>query len=122
MSDDFKIQSLRESELAALGPCGKCGKKLLEGQRGALVPFYVVTVETALTKPDALRRRVGLGLQIGDQLAQVMGPDEPLASVLPGTKFILHQMCALEMDELMSAVESVNDRRKEAAALQESAS
>lgn len=115
MADDLQVERLREDELIALGPCAKCGKKLMEGQRGALVPFYVISVATALTDPNALRRRVGLGLQIGDALAKHMGPDEPLASVLPAVRFILHQDCMLEMEDLPALVEGVGDRAKEAA-------
>lgn len=115
MAEELNVERLREDDIIALGPCAKCHKKLMEGAAGALVPFYVVTVATALTDPNALRRRVGLGLQIGDALAKHMGPDEPLAVVLPGTRFFLHQSCMLEMEDLPALVEGVNDRAKDAA-------
>lgn len=115
MPGEMKIEGLTASELVTLGPCVKCGKKLLEGARGALVPFYVVTVATGITDPNAIRRQVGLGMQIGVELASIMGPDEDLAKVLPGVRFMLHQDCAFQAHDLLDFVETTNDRLKEAA-------
>lgn len=62
--------------------CCQCGKSMFEG-----IFFYRVKVEQHIVNADAVRRRVGLGMQIG-ALAAAMGPDEDLA-IGTGEKTVL---------------------------------
>lgn len=97
---------LRLDDLVALGDCAICGGKQLAGQ----VPlFYVVEISRAGFDAAALRRAAGLEMQIGP-LACVMGPDEPLATVIdrPQRVFV-HEHCAGNIGHLLQLMQ--NDRK-----------
>jgi hypothetical protein len=91
-----QLPGLKESELARLGKCAVCGEPLLPD-----LTFYKLRMERAVFVADALRRRVGLGLQIG-ALAAVMGPDEDLAKIVSGPVDVaVHERCAGLVEHLL---------------------
>lgn len=112
MASEAAGEQLKYDQLVALGPCAKCGKKLLESPGGVACMFYVVEIKSALTLPGAIQRLAGLQMQIGAALACVMGPDEAMAAALPPTRLMLHQSCALEMTDLMCCLESASKRQE----------
>lgn len=95
------MSDLRLSDLQKLGVCAVCRKPQLEG---AVPLFYVVEISRAGFDAGALRRHVGLRMQIGP-LAAVMGPDEPLAKVIDGPhRVFVHETCAGEVGHLLNLV------------------
>lgn len=91
MNERPNLPGIKEAELVKLGPCAICHKPLLGG---AGVTFYRLTISHAAFISGALRRRVGLEMQIGAP-ASVMGPDEDLAAVFDGPKDVaVHERCA----------------------------
>lgn len=95
-------QSLRLSDLLSLGNCAVCGKKQLDG----LPLFYIVEVSRAGFDAQAVRRAAGLEMLIGP-LAAVMGPDEPLATVIDGPhRVFVHETCAGNIGHLLNLMPS----------------
>lgn len=89
---------LRLDELLALGDCVICGGKQLAGK---LPLFYVIEISRAGFNAAALRRAVGLEMQIGP-LASVMGLDEDLAKVVDGPQRVfVHEHCADRISHLL---------------------
>ncbi len=94
------LPGIKERDLVKLGKCAICGEHLL-GKQPVGITFYRLRLERAMFNPQALRRRVGLELQIGP-LATVMGPDEDLASVFDGpTEVVVHEDCAAKVGHLL---------------------
>lgn len=90
-SDPKDLPGLNAAELASLGPCAVCGKKL--GESGDIT-HYGLTIERFCMIPQAVKRAAGLELAIG-ALASVMGPNEDLAKVVDGPKTVLiHESCS----------------------------
>lgn len=87
--------------------CAGCGK----GVAHAGTPiFYRMKLETMGLDAKAIERRAGLemifgGGRPGAALAQVMGPDEPIAKVVTTTEVLICQPCALEPRPLLLLVE-----------------
>lgn len=73
---------MKEKELREHAKCGLCPKKI--GDSGMPL-FYTVTLNTYGLNLAATQRQQGLGLMLGAQLAQVMGPDEELAEEMNST-------------------------------------
>lgn len=93
---------LRLHELLALGDCAVCGGKQLAGQ---LPLFYVIEISRAGFDAAAVRRAAGLEMQIGP-LARVMGPDEPLATVIDGPqRRFVHEHCADRIGHLLQLLQ-----------------
>ena len=66
---------MKEKELREHADCSICKKPI--GHTGMPL-FWTVKIERHGIKLDAVQRQQGLGMQIGAQLAQVMGPDEEM--------------------------------------------
>lgn len=81
---------MKEAELREHATCHACNEKI--GSTGLPI-FYTVTRKTYGLDLNATQRQQGLGLMIGGQLAQVMGPDEDLASVIDETEITLCAHC-----------------------------
>lgn len=93
-ADEFvrNLPGIKEDALAKLGPCRICGLPLLNGE----LTFYRIRVERAALDVNAIRRRVGLELQVGSAvLAQIMGPDNDIAQIMSGPEeCVVHESCA----------------------------
>jgi hypothetical protein len=89
---------LRLDALVALGNCRICGKAQLESP----IPlFYVVEITRHGFDSAAVRRAVGLTMQVG-ALASVLGPDEPLTKPLDGPyRVFVHEECADQIHHLL---------------------
>lgn len=98
------MKGMKERELVALGPCAACGKPLLTEPL-----IYCVTISRACHDASAVRRRVGLEMQIGP-LAAMMGPDEDLAKIVDGpvTRGV-HESCAGDIRHLFMLFPEVKD-------------
>lgn len=103
MSD---MPGLKYKELAGFGPCPLCRKPLLDPDKNSAT-FYVISVSRAMHDQHAIRRAIGLELQLGSPaIAQAMGPDEDLAKIFDGPKkVVVHEGCAggvIHLLELMT--------------------
>jgi hypothetical protein len=102
MNDLRSLPGLKEAELVKLGNCAACGNPLLAH---AGVPFFFkLTMSRAGFDPNAIRRRVGLEMQMGSAaLAQVMGPNEDIAKVIDGpVDVVVHESCASDIPHLLT--------------------
>lgn len=90
---------MKERELVKLGACAVCGRHLLED---AFPLFYRVQVTRMGFDAPAIKRAMGLSLQIGSPLAAVMGPDEDVANVVDGpSDCVVHEKCADKITHLI---------------------
>lgn len=91
-----QLPGMKEDELIALGACAVCRRKMFDAPDGNAILFYVVEISHLGWVHDALRRRVGLGMQIGsDAIARALGPNEDLAKIVTGPhRVAIHQGCA----------------------------
>lgn len=97
------MPGLKERDLIRLGPCRVCGKSLLEHDGG--LTFYRLAISRGIFDPSALRRQVGLALQLGGPLAAVMGPDEDLAKIFDGPhEVVVAEACALRLGHLLDLI------------------
>lgn len=89
------LAGIKEAELDRLSNCAVCRQSML-GTENSGVTFYRLTIEHAGFIQEAIRRRVGLELQLGSSaLAQVMGPNEDIAKVVSGPVTVMvHELCA----------------------------
>lgn len=95
------LPGLKLDELMKLGNCVICGKKQLEGK---MPLFYCIEISRGGFDQAALQRAAGLELQVG-ALAQVLGPDEPLARVIEGPhRVFVHEHCAGMIHHLLELV------------------
>jgi len=92
---------MKEKELREVATCVLCGKAI--GNTG-LPLFWRVRIERYGLKADAMRRQQGLGMMIGGQLAQVMGPDEDLAEKTFSTEITVCETCATKPELTCVAV------------------
>jgi len=81
---------LRRAEITA---CFACGKGVAHAGD---ICFYRVSLQQFVLDPSAIQRQHGLEMQIGNAaLAQIMGPDSPLAQSTDEQKTsLLCQQCA----------------------------
>jgi hypothetical protein len=86
---------MKERELRENSICKLCEKKIGH----CLTPlFYRVRIQVYGLDLVACSRQQGLGLQIGAKLAQVLGPDEELASKVSETEVTICHECAMKKD------------------------
>jgi len=98
-SDNDKLPGIKEDGLLKLGKCAVCKND----QIGKGVTFYVVEIARAAFDTVALRRRLGLEMQIGNAaLARHMGPNEDLAKIFDGPRRVfVHEDCAHDIGSLL---------------------
>lgn len=94
---------VREKQLVELGPCRVCSRPLFA--TGAPM-FYLVRITRCMGDVGNLRRRVGMAHMMGggvggDVLAQVMGPDAPLARKFVESEVVVHEECAMNVGHLV---------------------
>ena len=105
MADEYYdgegVGEMKEKELREIATCALCGKRI--GDSG-LPLFWRVRIRRYGLKADAMRRQQGLGMMIGGQLAQVMGPDEDLAEKISETEITVCETCATKPELTCVAV------------------
>lgn len=94
-------------------------KKCVFCEKGVMhagdIQFFTVQVKSYLINPTAVRQQAGLEIQIGAQLAAVMGPDADLAVQVTDTgEQFMCQSCAFARGgDLMNIMEIVADKERE---------
>ena len=94
------IPGLKEDQLIKLGPCCICGKP----QIGSDLTFYKLTISRAMFDTQAISRRVGLQMMLGnsDALARAMGPNEDIAKLFDGPhEVFVHEQCAHQIHSVL---------------------
>lgn len=106
-----KLPGLKEERLVKMGNCKVCGEPALKGGP----TFYCVSILHGGFMLDAIKRRVGLEMQLGSsKLAQVMGPNEDIAKIVDGPREVfVHEGCASGVYHLAMLLET--ERAKEPA-------
>jgi len=67
------------------------------------VQFYRIKLETLLINFDAVRRQAGMEMMMGNpMLAQVMGPDEDLATSVIEHEMLICAGCFLNVDNRLA--------------------
>lgn len=89
---------MKEKELRKHAVCDLCSKKIGESN---MPIFYVITLKTYGIDLATTQRAQGLGLMIGAQLAQVMGPDEELAKEMSSTTTTVCFSCNEQLYKFM---------------------
>ena len=95
---------LKEMELRQLAECSGCRRKL--GQTAMPLILWKVSLERHMIKQGAIHRQTGLSAMLGNShLAQVMGPDEDMTSLLSevGTVMVCEE-CATHPSLLVCAL------------------
>lgn len=105
-----KLRGLKESRLRK--KCGVCQEGVFNN--GA-IQLLEVDVTVHLVDPHAIRRQVGLEMQMGGAaaLAQHMGPDEDMTKPAYKLPFLMCQECACKQQSLMQILENINNRESE---------
>ncbi len=99
---------MKEEELRAVSTCGICTEKI---GKSAMPMFFRVRIDRYALDGAAMQRQQGLGLQIGGQLAQVMGPDEDLAKKIHTNELTVCMNCAC--GKQISIVELEEDKSED---------
>lgn len=93
--EEAAMHGLRRKDI---GPCGLCGRKLMEGGK---ITAYRVRFESFVADLNAIQRAHGADMLLGP-LGQVMGPDEPLMlRVVQDTALICMDCLHRSIAELM---------------------
>ena len=97
--------------------CAKCGHGVLHN---GIPLFFRVAIEHFGVDLNAVRRAAGLEMMLGSAaLAQVMGPDEDIATRIgEGSKAVLCHDCALDPNLSIGHLWEILTEREEAAARQ----
>lgn len=86
---------MKEKKLRECATCDFCHNKIGHSN----VPmFFRLRVQRYTLNGAACQEQQGLGLMIGAQLAQVMGPDRDLAEKTDEKEFTVCYSCSLEND------------------------
>ena len=97
---------MKEKELREASVCGMCGNKI--GAAGVPL-FYRVKIQRFALNLSALQRQQGLGMMVGAQLAQVLGPNEELAEpLMDALEFTICEACCTEPTCVAMLEECVN--------------
>jgi hypothetical protein len=83
----------------ALRPCDLCHQPVAGSVRGGMktIDFYVLKVERHLVDQGAVRRHVGLTMQLGNELlAHAMGTAEPATKPFSHVEVFVCQPCMIE--------------------------
>lgn len=81
---------MKERELRQRARCSICGKPV-----GPAPVFYTLTMETWRLNFDAIRRQDGLAAFVGSSMvANIMGPDEDMATSLGTVELTVCLSCA----------------------------
>ncbi len=107
MSDVDKMAGLKHRDLK---PCIFCGKGMMHS---GSIAFYKVKIERCIVNVGAVQRAAGLEQMMGGHalLANIMGPNEDLAKIMPeGTDVLVCDDCAVMRNSCVAAiVERFND-------------
>ena len=103
-----ELAGLKEDDLLKLGNCQVCGKQQLEGGE---ISFYKIEITRAGFDARALKRRLGLEMQMGNaMLARHMGPNEDLAKIIDGPHTVfVHESCAAKIHHLLELIPESKD-------------
>lgn len=82
---------MKENELRKHAICSLCKQKI--GHTGIPL-FWRVKIERFGINMDAVRRQTGLEMMLGNAaIAQAMGPDEDMATLITETTFVVCEAC-----------------------------
>ncbi len=91
---------MKEKELREHAVCNLCHKKIGES---CIPMFWTVKIERHGINLKATARQQGLGMQVGAELAMVMGPDEEMTMLMmePLTLTVC-ETCACESNQCIA--------------------
>ncbi len=91
-------------------PCVLCGKGIMHDNN---ILFYQVTLTRLGVNLGAVQQRAGLEMMLGSPvLAEVMGPDEDLATKITTIQFLICDPCALERSLVLCHLHEIANEAK----------